>query len=196
MPPLTFTFTPWIDLPLACLTLGAFVLHFNAWAKRRPAGTNVDLARRLPSARAKVIGLFAGVVLLCWLINFSLWAIFALLLIAGFCLALVAGADNVDSSGAMFVFVGFLIREWCFGFPLIILHPQPAEDNSADLKQMHQELLGKHGVALSPLRPYGEAELVGCCKSVVSETGELIDAGTSVVVSGVKNGSICVRPIE
>ncbi len=106
-----------IDLPLSFLTIVAFVLHFNTWAKNRPVDINVDLQSRLPTARVRVVGLLIAIVGVCWFTNLSVWAIYALLLILGLVIAMLMG-DGGDDSALVVLFIAYLIREWAFGFPL------------------------------------------------------------------------------
>lgn len=187
-------FNPVIDLPLSFLTTLAFVLHFNSWAKNRPSDISVDLQSRLSSARIRVIVLLTAIVGVCWFTNLSVWAIYALLLILGLGIAMLMG-DGGDGSGLIFVFIAYLIREWAFGFPLMILN-SPQDGGMRDLAETHGKLIGVHGIATTHLRPYGEAEIDGQSMSVVSETGELIEAGAAIIVTDVKGNRICVRSIE
>lgn len=184
-------FNPVIDLPLSFLTTLAFVLHFNTWAKNRPLDISVDLQSRLSTARVRVVVLLIAIVGVCWFTNLSVWAIYALLLVLGLGIALLMG-DGGDGSGLVVLFIACLIREWAFGFPLMILNSQQ-DGGIKDFVETHGNLIGVHGITITPLRPFGEAELEGQSVSVVSETGELIDAGVAIRVTGVKSNSICVR---
>jgi hypothetical protein len=65
---------------LALVTVLAFILHFNAWARANNTDTSVDLAARLPAARIRVVCLFAVIVSLCWMADLAVWAVFAFLL--------------------------------------------------------------------------------------------------------------------
>ncbi len=187
-------FNPFIDLPLSFLTIVAFVLHFNTWAKNRPADINVDLQSRLPTARVRVVGLLIAIVGVCWFTNLSVWAIYALLLILGLGIAMLMG-DGGDDSALVVLFIAYLIREWAFGFPLMILN-SPQDGGMKDLAETHGNLIGVHGTAATHLRPFGEAEIEGQAISVVSETGELIEAGAAVIVTDVKANRISVRSME
>ena len=186
-------FNPVIDLPLSLLTTLAFVLHFNAWAKNRPSDINVDLQSRLPTARVRVVVLLISIVGVCWFANLSVWAIYALLLLLGLGIAMLMG-DGGDGSGLVFIFIAFLIREWAFGFPIMILK-SPQEGGMKDLAETHGKLIGVHGTATTHLRPFGEASIDGQSISVVSETGELIEAGAAIIVTDAKGNRICVRSI-
>lgn len=187
-------FNPFIDLPLSFLTIVAFVLHFNTWAKNRPVDINVDLQSRLPTARVRVVGLLIAIVGVCWYTNLSVWAIYALLLILGLGISMLMG-DSGDGSGLVVLFMAYLIREWAFGFPLMVLN-SPQDGGIKDLSETHANLIGMHGTALTPLRPFGEAEIDGQSISVVSETGEMIEVGAAIIVTDLKDNRICVRSIE
>ena len=186
-------FNPVIDLPLSLLTTLAFVLHFNTWAKNLPSDINVDLQSRLPTARVRVVVLLISIVGVCWFANLSVWAIYALLLMLGLGIAMLMG--DGDGSAIVVLFIAYLIREWAFGFPLMILN-SPQEGGMKDLAETHGKLIGVHGTATTRLRPFGEASIDGQSISVVSETGELIDAGVTIIVTDVKDNRICVRSIE
>jgi hypothetical protein len=188
-------FTPWIDLPVAGLIAVGFVLHFNAWARNNTAQTNVDLRARLPTAKIRVLALLAVIVLGCWISNFPVWGLFAICLAVGFGFAILTGHDG-SGSGFLLVFAAYIIREWAFGFPQLILHPPSSIQRSADPSRETNELVGAHGIVLSPLRPCGVAQFGEREISVVSERGTFIDTGSTVVVSKSHNGQVCVRPIE
>ena len=51
---------------------------------------------------------------------------------------------------------------------------------------------GKSGVAVTALRPMGEAEIAGTRRNVTS-AGEFIAKGTEVTVTGTENGKLTVR---
>lgn len=59
----------------------------------------------------------------------------------------------------------------------------------------HAGLMGKTGVAVTPLRPAGVARIDNERYDVVSE-GSFIDAGTAVVVVHIEGRRIVVRPVE
>lgn len=187
-------FNPIIDLPLSLLTTLAFVLHFNSWAKNRPSDISVDLLSRLPAARFRVIVLLTGIVGACWFTNLSVWAIYALLFILGLGIAMLMG-DGGDGSGLVFLFIAYLIREWAFGFPLMVLHSQQ-DGGMKDLAKTHGNLIGERGTTITQLRPFGEALIDGQSISVVSENGELIESGSAIMVTDVKDNKICVRAVE
>lgn len=48
------------------------------------------------------------------------------MLVAGMVFSLIFGT-NGSGALAIILFSGFLVREWCFGFPNLILHP-PRDD--------------------------------------------------------------------
>ncbi len=72
----------------------------------------------------------------------------------------------------------------------------PQEGGSKGLADTHRNLIGMHATATTQLRPFGEAEIDGQSISVVSETGEMINAGTAIIVTDVKANRISVRSIE
>lgn len=186
-------FAPTIDLPLAFATVIGFVLHFNAWSRSNSADTTVDLASRLTGARIRVVAIFVAILFVCWITNFAFWAVLAALVAIGLAFAVLAGGDH--GAELLVLFAAYAIREWSFGFPQLILEPpsdRPATPRDA---VPTPDLIGLHGVTLSPLRPSGDADVEGTVVSVVSDDGTLIDTGTNVIVSGSRNGRVCVRPL-
>jgi membrane protein implicated in regulation of membrane protease activity len=187
-------FAPWIDLPLSVITLFAFLLHFNSWAHSKPADVTVDLKARLPKARFRVVSLVLASVLLCWCVNLSVWSLYALLVVFGLAISLVLSSGNGEGSGLLVLLVAYAIREWAFGFPHLVLHP-PSESSMEGI-QTNEDLIGESGIVESPLRPFGDATIAGRTISVVSENGQLVEAGTTVVVCGTQNGKVLVRPSD
>lgn len=183
-----------IDLPLAAATLLGFLLHFNTWAHSNTADTSVDLAIRLPAARFRVVCFFVGLVLLCWITNFAVWAVFALLLALGFAVSMLAGGEG-DGGGVFLLFARYAIREWAFGFPQLVLQPPQSTEKDSDDSPSRDILSGMRGRTVSPLRPCGEADVEGRVVPVMSDDGELLDAGKEVVVIGKRNGIFRVRPV-
>ena len=190
----TLAFAPLIDFPLAGVTAATFIWHFNRWALRRDIDTAIDISTRLPTARYRVILLFASLLLLCWFLDLAFWSIFALLLGIGLVIAVVFGGDIQGSAFGLWA-AAYLIREWAFGFPQLILHPQPHDSRVSVRHETLEILLGKTGVTISPLRPTGDAEIDGLKHSVVSYDGGLLDPGTKVTVMSYRNGYPCVSPM-
>ncbi len=188
-----FAFAPVIDLPLVAVTLATFIWHFNHWAFRKDLDTNIDVAARLPTARYRVTVLLMGFLLLCWLANFAAWGIYALLFAIGVAMAIFS-SGNFDGGAFGLCAAAYLIREWSFGFPQLVLHPQK-RDSSVASSFPENELVGKTGITTSPLRPIGNAIIDGVEMSVVSYDGCLLDTGTQVVVLSFRNGRANVRPL-
>jgi hypothetical protein len=186
-------FNPTLDLSMVLFTVIAFLLHFQVWAKKGIADSNVDLMSRLPAARLRVVVLFFIIVLSCWALNFSVWAIYTVFLIVGWFIGFVGGGDS-GNPGLLFFFIAYAIREWAFDFPELILTPGKFDAAVTRRKDEPCEQLGTLGVVVSPLRPSGEVELNGIAVSVVSEDGSYVDTGTNVVVTGTRNGRLLVAP--
>lgn len=188
-----FAFMPLVDIPLAGIVLATFILHFNKWSRRRNSDTTVDLASRLPKARVRVVVLLICALILCWGLDASFWSLCAMLLILG--LALVGTLGGKIEGGAFgFFAVAYLIREWAFGFPQLILHPEQQASRSADEHNDLESLIGQSGSTISPLRPAGDAEIGGAKYSVVAYDGDMIDLGEKVIVRAYRNGSLFVVP--
>jgi len=187
-------FTPIVDFPLAGIVLATFIWHFNKWSRRRDIDTTVDIASRLPGARIRVIAFFVCVLILCWFLDLAFWSLFALLLALGLAIAVIFGG-NIDGGAFGLLAVAFLIREWAFGFPQLILHPQHQASRSTEERVEYEGLMGQIGIATSPLRPSGDAEIGGVRYPVVSYDGSMIYLGSNVVVRSYRNGSLCVAPV-
>jgi len=187
-----FAFTPLMDLPLIVITCALFIWHFHYWSSRNDLETNVDVAPRLPVARRRVITLFAVLLILCWFFNFAVWLVFAILLGGGLAIAVLVGVD-IEGGAFGLLAVAYLIREWSFGFPQIILHPVTNRGQTPSDTSTH-ELIGSIGTASSPLRPTGDAMIGEVSVSVASDDGCMIDTGTKVVVTSYRNGRLFVRP--
>ena len=186
-----------IDLPLSAVILIGFLLHFNAYARSDSARKQlIDLESRLPVARYRVVALFVAIVSLCWLVDVTVWALILLLFAMGTLIGLGTGIGNAEASGALLLSAAFIIRDWAFGFPQFILRPPEDENLESENSIAHADLVGACGTVISPLRPGGEAEINGRVFPVVSDDGQLIDAGTAIVVSGTHPGRICVRPCD
>jgi membrane-bound serine protease (ClpP class) len=79
-----------------------------------------------------------------------------------------------------------------FGKRLILETGLPAGQGYASAPESDSSWLGKSGIALSPLRPAGIAEIENQRVDVVSD-GEFIDSGAPVVVTRVDGNRIVVR---
>lgn len=180
-----------VDVPLiAAVAIGA-IWNFNLWANERDPERFDGLSRRLPSARVRLIALLATILLACWLSNIAVWPLFVVVLAVGGLLLLVAGDEQV---GAMSVLsVGWLVREWCFGFPHLILHPPVASENASVTAAEMSGLVGKTGTTMTPLNPSGDAEIDGVKIAVSSADGRFIESGAEVVVTSCQNGWPYVR---
>ncbi len=93
--------------------------------------------------------------------------------------------------GASFVLLRFLPR-LPFGRRLILETGLPASQGYAAAPKSDSSWLGKSGIALSPLRPAGIAEIEAQRLDVVSD-GEFIDSGVPIVVTRVDGNRIVVR---
>ncbi len=93
--------------------------------------------------------------------------------------------------GAALVLLRFLPR-LPFGRRLVLDSVLPAEEGFASAPETDQNWLGKHGTAVSTLRPAGVADLGGQRVDVVSD-GEFIEAGEPIEVTRVDGNRIVVR---
>ena len=85
-----------------------------------------------------------------------------------------------------------MLREWCFGFPNLILAPKL--EPPIEKVDSNSELIGCQGTVVSQMRPTGEIEIDGKELTAISEDGKVIEAGTKVLVTSTRMGRIRVRP--
>ncbi len=150
-----------------------------------------DVSHRWPAARRRIILLFMFVTAGCWLFDVPAWLVVTFLGLAGVVASAVSDFDQA------IVLVPWLIREWAFGFPHLILQPSASTtgDSQRDRHSRATELLGMRGTVVSSLRPCGQVQLDDRRVQAVSESGRFIDQGTLVIVCGLKGEEICVRPL-
>ena len=186
------SFFPTVDLPLVALTTCGFILNFRLWAESATDELGPYLRSRLLGAILRVIGFFTLVLVLCWYFNVAVWGLFAIV----FCIALAAMILSGDAYGLDLAMVlsGGILREWCFGFPQLILRPQPDNSRSSAL-ELRNKLIGNTGTTTSPLRPAGNVSIDGNEFAAASDDGTLIDAGQKIIVVGTKNGAILVKTL-
>lgn len=79
-----------------------------------------------------------------------------------------------------------------FGRRLILETGLPAGQGYSSAPEGDRNWLGKHGIAVSPLRPAGIAEIEGERVDVVSD-GEWIESGAPIVVTRVDGNRIVIR---
>ncbi|MEO1525851.1 MAG: NfeD family protein [Planctomycetota bacterium] len=187
-----FSFATHIDIPLVIALLGVFLFHFRRYSVSTKTESTLDLQQRLPAANVRIVIFLVLLVSVCWFLDVALWIILAVIFAVGCVIGLVDSDTPLGRFG-MLGSVGFLIRECCFGFPELILHPDP--DSSESSTQSVDELLGRHALTLSPLRPSGDIEVDGLSFSAVSATGEWIEKGATVNVTDIRNGRPAVSPI-
>jgi hypothetical protein len=185
-----FQFTPNIDLPLVSCTVVVFLMNFFHWAKSAELDSTASLPERLPRAILLVIVLFALLLFVCWHLDVAVWLIYVLLAILGLFISALAG--SAPNPAAMLLFIAGLIREWCFGFPQLILRPE-SRTKKPRTEQPEDPWVGMKGVAVSPLIPTGIVEIGGEEVPAVSDVGTLIESGSPIVVTGRRSGLISVR---
>jgi len=88
-----------------------------------------------------------------------------------------------------------LLRKTPLGRRLTLQRTQKVEEGYVAQDSREQELLGQTGVAVSMLRPSGEARIAGRRYDVMTE-GELIEQGTEIVVRRVEGNRIVVRKVR
>jgi len=88
-----------------------------------------------------------------------------------------------------------ILRKTPLGRRLTLQSSEKSEDGYVAQDSGQQELLGQTGVAISVLRPSGEARIAGRRYDVMTE-GELIEQGTEIVVRRVEGNRIVVRKLK
>ncbi|MEO1615172.1 MAG: NfeD family protein [Planctomycetota bacterium] len=183
-----------IDAPVAFALLCLSLVQAQFWARSRNVDTSLDLVTKLPQARFRYVLFFVSLFAGCWFIGVSIACLMVILWISGIVVAFLAGGD-VGTRGGLHNFAAYLIREWAFGFPQMILHPHLQESTSA-ATQSASPLAGKTATVTSVLRPVGEVEIEGERYAARSESGRYIDEGEHVVVASRKGRSLLVTPSE
>jgi hypothetical protein len=189
------SFAPFVDFPLTGVVLAAFLWHFNRWARRNDIDTSINLASRLPKARLRVVALHVCILIACWYFNVAVWSILGII----FCIGLAAIfliTGDVDGAGFGLWSAACMIREWAFGFPQLILHPVVHPDCNGSHGFPTDDLVGKTGITISPIRPTGDAEIEGTKYSVASDDGQWIDAGIPIRVKTWRNGRPCIGRVD
>ena len=146
-----------------------------------------------------VVLLFGGAVLLALEIlvipGFGLFGVTGLVVIV-VGLGIVMAAPGISGTIA-FVTALFLVVVGIFAILFFIRRRKPSdlileERLSGSAAQDFNQLLGTTGVALTPLRPAGTAQLAGKRWAVVTE-GEYVASGTDVIVIQVEGQRILVK---
>ncbi|MEM6471677.1 MAG: NfeD family protein [Planctomycetota bacterium] len=175
------TFSFQIDVPLALVLWVAFLVQAQFWARSANADTNVDLVAKLPKARLRYTVFFALLLVVCWYCGFSIALLMVIIWVSGLVVAFLAGGDLGTRAGLHY-FAAYLIREWAFGFPQMILHPRVQEPEDSNPNAM-SPLAGRVATVTSTLRPTGEVCVDEQRYSARSESGQYVDEGTRVIVS-------------
>ena len=183
-----FKFNILVDLPFALVILGAFLVNFRSFAYSKNVDTSVDLIAALPRANFRAIACVVLWVAACWWVNVSVWLVLAIIFFVGFVPAL-AIADS-HSDGVLFLAPFAFLRECAFGFPTLVLRPKPERQLAKN------ELVGKTGKVSSALKPSGRIKIDDQELHAVSEGGEFIESGSTISITGTKNGTPTVRKIE
>lgn len=109
----SISFFPFVDIPLVAITVAAYLRHINRWAYRTDIETSLDLPSGLPKARRRIVFLFVGLGVLCWLLDFAVWSLYACILLIDLLLAAISNGGGP----AGLSFIVYIVREWAFGFP-------------------------------------------------------------------------------
>lgn len=186
-------FNPTIDLPLVICTVAGFLVNFSLWSKSIELDSVVNLPERLPRACMRVVVLFAFLLFVGWHLNVAVWLVYVLMAFLGMVISGLAG--SAPNPLGMLVFGAGLIREWCFGFPQLILRTK-SRSKKPRVEEPSDPMCGLNGTAVSPLIPTGIIEVDGQEMPATSEEGTMIESGARIVVAGKRNGMLSVREID
>ena len=189
----SIAFIPIVDLPLVAFATIAFVLNFRYWCFSANEDLQPYLKHRLFRATLRVFGFFAVLLLLCWLLDFPVWVLFALTVVVGLPHAIIGG--NPNGFGLGLSLACGLLREWCFDFPQLVLRPEPDSTHSEQIEKTEQ-LIGRVGTTTSILRPAGLVMIDGDEFPAASEGGVWIESEREVKVVAAKNGTVYVEDIQ
>ena len=187
------TFHPLVDIPLVAVIACIFILNFRVWSNTADAELQPLLKSRLNSAILRITGFFGFILLFCWYLNIAAWGLLVLVIAIAFSGALAAG--NAFGIDLAMLLAGGMLREWCFGFPQLVLRPQTTNVWEDELLTQ-RKLIGKSGVTTSPLRPAGNIEVDGIQFPAASECGTLIDVGQNIVVVDTRNNKLLVKHLS
>lgn len=179
------SFAPWVDLPLVAAGLVVSLLYFWAWVKQSNAEADVDLESLLPKACIRVTLLFLVFLAFCYFVDVGVWVLPVVLM----AVLLIGSGMNAGPEAALGL-IAIMFREACFGMPTLIRHPIPDPVSGPNPKN---KFVGISGTATSALRPSGYIEIEGEELAAVSDSGEMIDAGAGIVVTGFRNGQLRVQ---
>lgn len=167
-------FSPVTDSALTFVALCLFVANFVLWARRDDGNLGVSLKPRLKTAVFRILLLLATILICCWACNLAVWFVFAVSLLSG-----IIGNIAVGQIDSIFGLTPNFVREWCFGFPQFILHPQADTNNKLVAEEIHVGMIGR---TTTPLRPSGHVLFNGKSYSVTSESGLFVDRETEVEI--------------
>ena len=190
-----FAFILVLDIPLWIGTLAVFLIYYQRWAKSASDKLEVDLQARLPQAIFRTTVFFVGVLTICLLANFGVWAFLVVALVMGLIVSCILGAAGPTESGFFLLIAALALREWSFGFPSLILDVAPRETDAAFEIREHK-LTGTTGVTSGPLKPAGYARINNTEMPVVADNGLMVDDGVEIVVTRFHNGSLRVKVSE
>ena len=109
-----------------------------------------------------------------------------------------SGAEGLAFVLAL-LFPVYLCKQFVLGFPdrhkLLLNPPDSNRQRAPDNGESH-ELVGKTGVVRAPLRPMGSVEIDGVVHTAKTDTGCLLEVGTSVTVKRVRQDTLVVRENE
>ncbi|MEM9943564.1 MAG: NfeD family protein [Planctomycetota bacterium] len=191
-----FPFQPMIDIPLTAVLAGGFILAAHYRVNTKSEDLNVDLASRLPQARFRIAVFFVTVLLIYWMLNLGVWAILLLSIAGGIVLEILFGQGAGGGVAVPFGVAAFLLIDWAFGFPELILSPSVRPDIPKQLSAEEKELIGKIGITSSPLRPAGNILVDDREFLAVSEDGQFIDTGKQVQIVDFRNGQAVVAQTD
>jgi len=194
---MTHKFLAVIDIPLAVIVYGVTLhqmLHWVHHTDQEQVKKTAETTRRIRIRLAEVIVL---VLLICFFTNVAYWIVLLCILVL-----LVLPSAPPDNELVMIVMLplmaigyvlGFIIKEYVMGLPVIALEPPEMPNLIAAENELLAKYQGKNANVTGVLRPQGEIEIDGECLAAISGNGTMISQGSRVVVIGVKNGKLLVR---
>jgi membrane-bound ClpP family serine protease len=176
---------------MACVIVLCWV-HLTAQSRvSRTAGHSLAIARRLLMIWVFTYVLF--IVVLGLTIKFTL-----ILTSIVFFISTLATLHAFEGHGVVqvaivstLIFPIYALKQFVLGFPdreLLILAPPPEINTPPKLT----ELIGALGVVLSTLKPSGKVEIHGFEHSATTDDGKLLEPGTRIRVTDVRNVTLIV----
>lgn len=187
-------FSSIVDIPLAISIYVLSVFGTAIWMRREKLVN--DRLSNVTEVRvaSRILIVLLSILVPCYLIDFAFWGA-ATFIIALFIFGSLVGGEPGGVIAGPVVIAALFVREFVLGFPDLILHPETA-NNADPAVVLIDPLIGQHAITVLALRPFGSIEVEGRVLQAVSDSGDFIDADTTVCIRSSRNGIFSVEMIS